>query len=191
MLLTIPLNSLPMHTSGRGPRFIAAVLEASTGDDKEIKIESAEWHRLTCLHRIETLESGRIMLTLDATASRLAACDACDWTRRKDGRPYCDHSSRKCAKLFPARSTERCALGRWPESSTLNPTTKMNPPDFSKRLADRKTALQARVQQSSEAVTLTEARLAQAKQRLALAQGELKAVSDVIADQESVTPAVQ
>jgi hypothetical protein len=64
----------------------------------------------------------------------------------------------------------------------------MTPSDYNQRLIDRQTALRTRVQQAFDNVTLSEQRLTQARQRLAIAQGELKAVTEVVNEQASEQP---
>jgi hypothetical protein len=130
--------------------------------------------------------------------ARSAVCSACAFwdASARMGLGKCNAPGCGCTKLKLWLATEKCPIGKWatffPDSEqTINQENNMDPQEFTKRLSERKASLQSRVIQSSEAVTMAEARLAQVRQRLALAQGELKAVSDVIADNASVADPAQ
>ncbi len=82
----------------------------------------------------------------------------------------------------PATKQLRPESGCAQRRAALNRLFPMNTPDPRQRLLDRKVALEARVQQSTDAIILSKARLATLEQRHLSLVGELKAYTDLIAE---------
>lgn len=214
MRITIPIQYLKDHSLGRSIGFTEEVMKLSKVDAESISIDVNDWQRLSKEYRVQTsnivepsitelstnfagamlrwTKAGFKTSNLPTYKIRYAACLCCDYWdgSARMGLGKCNAPGCGCTKIKLWLASEKCPIGKWPSLTSdskiaINTDNNMTPQEFNQRLADRKSALQARVQQASDNVTLTEARLAQAKQRLALVQGELKAVSDVITDQES------
>jgi hypothetical protein len=177
--MRVPVSDLPLRSASRGEDFAAAVREQFPAVDGVHVVPLDEWYAL--------VREKRAGVPRPRLAERVATCEPCDWARLDGSQRFCDHPARTCAKLCPARSSERCPLGKWPLLSMQNdkasPQTQLSRPTIPsprQRLVDRAARLKKRTEMTGQFLIMARARLNQAEQQHAIALGEHKAIAELV-----------